>query len=74
MWPTTRPWLASWRRPGRRGLVRALIHEGLGRMHMMGARQAIVYAFADNPVPLALYQSAGFTVVDRNLGHTLASP
>ncbi|QQR46074.1 GNAT family N-acetyltransferase [Myxococcus xanthus] len=58
----------------RRGLVRALLHEGLRRMHMLGARLAIVYAFADNPASLALYQSAGFTVVDRNLGHTLASP
>lgn len=58
----------------RRGLARALLHEGLGRMHMLGARQAIVYAFADNPASVALYQSAGFTVVDRNLGHTLVSP
>ncbi|MFP2956359.1 GNAT family N-acetyltransferase [Myxococcus sp. 1LA] len=54
----------------RRGLVRALLHEGLRRMHLMGARQAIVYAFEDNPASVALYQSSGFTVVDRNLGHT----
>lgn len=58
----------------RRGLVRALLHEGLRRMHMLGARRAIVYAFADNPASPALYQSVGFTVVDRNIGHTMASP
>ncbi|RKG56421.1 GNAT family N-acetyltransferase [Corallococcus sp. AB011P] len=58
----------------RRGLVRALLYEGLGRMHGMGARRAIVYAFEDNPASVGLYQSSGFTVVDRNLGHTLESP
>ncbi|WP_255417079.1 hypothetical protein [Corallococcus sp. CA049B] len=36
----------------------------------MGARRAIVYAFEDNPASVALYQSSGFTVVDRNLGHS----
>ncbi|WP_426749762.1 GNAT family N-acetyltransferase [Myxococcus sp. Y35] len=54
----------------RRGLVRALLHKGLRRMHMLGARQAIVYAFEGNPASVALYQTSGFTVVDRNLGHT----
>ncbi|TQF10539.1 GNAT family N-acetyltransferase [Myxococcus llanfairpwllgwyngyllgogerychwyrndrobwllllantysiliogogogochensis] len=58
----------------RRGLGRALLHEGLGRMRGLGARQAVVYAFEGNPVSVALYQSSGFTVVDRNLGHTLESP
>ncbi|MCP3097888.1 GNAT family N-acetyltransferase [Myxococcus sp. K15C18031901] len=53
----------------RRGLVRALLHEGLERMRRMGARQAIVYAFEGTPASVALYRSAGFTVVDRNLGH-----
>ncbi|ATB47760.1 GNAT family N-acetyltransferase [Corallococcus macrosporus] len=58
----------------RRGLGRALLHEGLERMRGMGARQAFVYAFEGNPASVALYQSAGFTVVDRNIGHTLESP
>jgi ribosomal protein S18 acetylase RimI-like enzyme len=58
----------------RRGLVRALLHEGLARMHGLGARQAIVYAFDGNPASVALYQSAGFSVVDRNLGHVVPIP
>ncbi|RKH72239.1 GNAT family N-acetyltransferase [Corallococcus interemptor] len=58
----------------RRGLVRALLYEGLARMHGLGARQAIVYAFDGNPASVALYQSAGFSVVDRNLGHVVPIP
>jgi len=53
----------------RRGLVRALMHEGLERMRLLGARQAIVYAYEDSPAPVALYRACDFTVVDRNVGH-----
>ncbi|NMO22894.1 GNAT family N-acetyltransferase [Pyxidicoccus fallax] len=53
----------------RKGLAQALIQEGVRRMWKEGARTALVYAHAANPASVALYESAGFRVIDRNWGY-----
>lgn len=44
----------------RRSLAAALMHEGLERLHALGARSAVVETGADNPAN-RLYESVGFT-------------
>ncbi len=50
----------------RRGLGRALLHEGLRRLQDLGAGTAHVNSRHDDPAPNCLYESAGFSLVDRN--------
>ena len=52
----------------RKGVARALIVSALHRLKEAGAHTALVYAKADNPASVALYTSAGFREVDRNVG------
>jgi mycothiol synthase len=52
----------------RRGLARVVCTEALRRMREAGARTAVVYAHAADPVTRGLYASLGLSVVDRNLG------
>ena len=49
----------------RSGLGKALMFEGQRRLKALGARTAIVLTNGDNVPALALYQSAGFHIVDR---------
>lgn len=56
----------------RRGLARALVVEGLWRLRDLGARTAVVYA-REGDAAAALYEAAGFRVVDRNEGHLPAA-
>jgi mycothiol synthase len=46
----------------RRGLVKALMYEGMRRMRAEGAEAAMIKYFIDNPAASAAYLSAGFTV------------
>jgi mycothiol synthase len=46
----------------RRGLTKALMYEGMRRMHDEGANTAMVKYFIDNPAASAAYTSVGFTV------------
>lgn len=50
----------------RRGLARALLHEGLRRLQRLGARAAYVNSHGAEAAANALYESAGFRIVDRN--------
>ena len=50
----------------RRGLSRAVLHEGLRRLHALGARVAYVIAAGDAPASNALYEAVGFRVVDED--------
>lgn len=49
----------------RRGLGKALMFEGQRRLRELGAGTAIVLTNGDNEPAIALYQSAGFRIVDR---------
>lgn len=51
----------------RRGLGKALMFEGQRRLRDLGARAAIVLTSGDNAPAIALYESAGFRIVDRDL-------
>jgi mycothiol synthase len=53
----------------RRGLGRAVVREGLRRLGAAGARTAIVYAMGVNPASRALYESAGFRIVNREYSY-----
>ncbi|MEM7123935.1 MAG: GNAT family N-acetyltransferase [Pseudomonadota bacterium] len=44
----------------RRGLARAVITEGLRRLHGLGARRAIIGSYLDNDASNQLYESLGF--------------
>jgi predicted N-acetyltransferase YhbS len=50
----------------RRGLGRALMHEGARRLGELGARVACVGTGFDNAPARAMYEAAGFTELDRN--------
>lgn len=49
----------------RHGLGKAVVYEGLRRLRALGATTAMVYSVAINLPSRALYESAGFTVADR---------
>jgi predicted N-acetyltransferase YhbS len=49
----------------RRGLATAVMHEGLRRLHALGARRAHVLAWGAKGGGSRLYPSAGFEVIDR---------
>lgn len=51
----------------RRGLGRALMFAGQRRLRNLGARTAIVLTSGDNAPAIALYESAGFRLMDRDL-------
>ena len=51
----------------RRGLAKAVIAEGVRRLHGLGAERAFVCALSDNPASVALYQSSGFAPATREL-------
>ncbi|AKU91979.1 GNAT family N-acetyltransferase [Vulgatibacter incomptus] len=51
------------------GLARAASMDALRRMAEAGARLALVYALATDPVSSRLYQSIGLQIVDRNLSY-----
>jgi ribosomal protein S18 acetylase RimI-like enzyme len=54
----------------RRGLARAAVVEGLRRLHGAGAIRAIVQTTISNVSAIALYQSCGFEVVEREHWYT----
>jgi len=54
------------------GLGKAVMHEGLGRLHALGARIARVTAFGDNVAAAKLYASMGFTIWDTE--HLYSKP
>ena len=49
----------------RRGLATAVMHEGLRRLHALGAQRAHVLAWGEKGGGAQLYPSAGFAVIDR---------
>jgi mycothiol synthase len=49
----------------RRGLATAVMHEGLRRLHALGAHRAHVLAWGEKGGGSRLYPSAGFEVIDR---------
>lgn len=51
----------------RGGLGRLLLAAGLAHLHDRGCRQAILYVDAAHDRPLALYRSAGFATVSREV-------
>lgn len=50
----------------RMGAGKAVIMEGLRRLHRLGATQAVVQTTMNNAPAIALYQSCGFEVVARD--------
>ena len=54
----------------RRGLGRAVITEGLRRLHQLGATTAVVQTQTTNAPAIALYQSCGFEIVGEDLAWT----
>ena len=56
----------------RRGFGRTVIHEGLQRLRKAGAHTAMVCCTASNDPARALYESAGFRVVDRECAYDAA--
>lgn len=56
----TRP---AWRR---HGVARAMVLEGLRRMHMRGAHSVLMGTASINRPAAALYESCGFRIDDRN--------
>ncbi len=50
----------------RRGIGKAVIMEGLRRLHQFGATQAVVQTTIGNAPAIALYQSCGFEVVAKD--------
>lgn len=54
----------------RRGLGRAVIIEGLRRLHRLGATQAVVQTLITNAPAIALYKSCGFEIVGEDHGWT----
>lgn len=56
------------------GLGRAVVDEGLRRLHAHGARTAIVYSAGGNPASRALYESAGFRITDRERAYAGSWP
>lgn len=53
-----------------RGLGRAVIIEGLRRLHRLGATTAVVQTQITNAPAIALYQSCGFEIVGEDRGWT----
>lgn len=51
----------------RRGLARALLHEGIRRLRALGARAAYVNSADDERPAVQLYPAAGFRLLDRNI-------
>lgn len=51
----------------RRGLGRAILHEGIRRLHALDARVACVQTGLQNHTARALYEASGFTELDRDL-------
>lgn len=58
----------------RRGLARAAVLAALRRMQEAGATAAVVYALEEDEASVDLYQSAGFSVIDRSRGFTRPGP
>lgn len=50
----------------RRGLAKAVMTEGLRRLHVLGAQTACVLNWHDNAAPAKLYEQLGFRELDRN--------
>ena len=50
----------------RRGLAQAVLAQGLRRMKAAGAVMAFVMAHSHEPGPVALYQSVGFHIANRD--------
>lgn len=49
----------------RRGLARAVLVEGLRRLQALGAQTALVNAYSEDTAAIRLYESLGFTEIDR---------
>jgi mycothiol synthase len=54
----------------RKGVGRAVITEGLRRLHTLGATAAVVFTQNTNDAAIALYQSCGFEVVGEDRAWT----
>ncbi len=54
-----------------RGIGKAVICEGLRRLRAHGARTALVNSMGGNAASRALYESAGFRIVDREYAYIL---
>lgn len=59
----------SWRGSG---LAKALLERGLAYLHARGARQVQLYVDRSNSRAVALYERAGFTLVDTDRQYALA--
>src|SRR5260370_16364202 len=58
----------------RRGLGKAVVCEGLRRLRATGARTAIVCCTGGNAAARALYEAAGFRIVDPQPPYHPSSP
>ncbi len=54
----------------RRGLGKAVIVEGLRRLHECGATEAVLYTSIGNTAAVALYESCGFAAVGQDFAWT----
>lgn len=59
----------DWRR---QGVTRAVVTEGLRRLHALGAKWAIVLTSSENTPAVRLYESCGFTKHDDELYYRVA--
>jgi ribosomal protein S18 acetylase RimI-like enzyme len=53
----------------RKGLGRAILTEGLRRLHAYGVRKAHIEVDCDNPAAISLYESVGYKPDYRVLFH-----